>query len=244
MYRFRPTELFRTQAEMDYRRYTLPDGAGRYLVVDDFYADPLAVRRLLLTTPYPAWERDLSGANLVAYSDCRQNIQLPTDPAQDAIRGLAAQALGIQVPRNRPNFVTNLFRNEHEPPATAQPRPHDDGPSLAAIVMLNLPEECAGGTAFYASRDPAVSCMPADPQAYQSLRSQIYSQDREEARAGYFLDHWQTHWERIAQVEMQFNRLLIYPGLQFHGHWHAPGSFIEHWRVNQTFFFDDPIFPT
>ncbi|AKS41370.1 DUF6445 family protein [Wenzhouxiangella marina] len=241
MYRFRPSELFRTQAEMDYQAFTLPNGAGRYLVVDDFYADPLAVRRLLLTTPYPAWERDVTGANLQAYSDCRQNIQLPTHQVQDAIRGLCQQALGIALPRNRPNFVTNLFRNEVEPPVTAQPRPHDDGPSVAAIVMLNLPEECAGGTAFYCSRNPPVACMPTDPASYQALRQQIYLGSREEARAGYFLDQWEEHWQRIATVEMKFNRLLLYPGLQFHGHWHVPGSFTEHWRLNQTFFFDDPV---
>lgn len=244
MYRFRPAEVFRTNDDFEYRVYTLPNGAGHFLVVDDFYADPLSVRRLLLTTPYPAWERDTTGANLEDYSDCRQNIQLPTDQAQNAIRGLSEQALGIRIPGNRPNFVTNFFRNQKEPPASAQPRPHDDGRSVAAIVMLNLPEECAGGTAFYCSRNPPVARMPDRPEDYQAMRGRIYTQDREEARAGYFLDGWEQHWERIASVDMKFNRLLLYPGLQFHGHWHVPGSFVEHWRINQTFFFDDPQFPS
>jgi hypothetical protein len=242
MYRFRASDIFQVNRDLSCQVHSLANGAGRYLVVDGFYADPLSVRRLLLTTPYPAWERDISGTNLVDYSDCRQTFHLPFEAPQQAIRELAGRALEVRLPVIRAGFVTNLFRNHNEPPATAQPRPHDDGPCLAAVVMLNLPEECVGGTAFYQSRTPALPCMPQAPEDYQAARGEIYTGPRQESGAGYFLDHWADHWERVATVDMRFNRLLVYPGLMFHGHWHLPGSFVEHWRVNQALFFDNPEF--
>jgi hypothetical protein len=242
MYSFRPEELFRVNEALRYRLYSMPAEAGSFVIVDDFYADPVAVRRLLLTTPYPVWDRDVSGANLVEYSDCRQGFQLSFNEPQDAIRALCAQTLDVRLPRNRTSFVSNLFRSHTEPPSGAQPRPHDDGICIAAIVMLNTPEECAGGTAFYRSRAPALTCMPIQADEYRARRGQVYTGTRNEVGAGYFLDGWEQYWERVATVEMRFNRLLIYPGVLFHGHWHAPGSFVDCWRVNQAMFFEEPAF--
>lgn len=242
MYSYRPETVFHVNAAPHVALRSLPGDAGHYLVVDDFYADPLALRRLLLSTPYPAWERDTSGANLVDYSDCRQTILLPFAEPQYSICELAARYLGIRVEALRNTFVTNLFRNHREPSPGAQPRPHDDGICLAAIVMLNIPDECAGGTAFYRCRSPDLAGMPRDPTQYAERRRQVYTGPRAELQAGYFLEHWSEHWKLLDAVEMRFNRLLIYPGMLFHGHWHVPGSFREHWRINQALFFDQLSF--
>ena len=75
MYTYRPADVFRVSDSMRYEVHTLPGDAGRYLVADDFYADPMAVRNLLLTTPFPIWERDQSDGNGVDYFDCRQQLQ-------------------------------------------------------------------------------------------------------------------------------------------------------------------------
>ena len=53
------------------------------------------------------------------------------------------------------------------------------------------------------------------------------------------MEGWKRYYERMALVEMKFNRLLVYPGIPFHGHWQEPGAFRDTWRLNQLFFFAD-----
>ncbi len=242
MYPYRPADVFRVNPDARVEQRTLPDDAGRYLVVDDFYADPDAVRRLILTTPYTIWAHHETSRNFVDYYDCRQNIQVPFLEPQQALAAMSTQGLTIDVTQGRHHFVTNVFKLINDQPPDSQPFPHDDGINVAGIVMLNTPEECSGGTAFYRCKDPDITCMPLERERYDALRQRIYSGPRGHKGSAYFLEQWQRWWERVEMVEMRYNRMLVYPGILFHGHWQEHNAFKDVWRVNQLMFFDEVEF--
>ncbi len=102
---------------------------------------------------------------------------------------------------------------------------HVDGCSYAGIIYLTLPEHCAGGTTIY---------------RHKKTGDTIFN--RENAHLYHFND--ENDWEVLREVEMVYNRLVIYPGQHFHAI--TPvffGDKIENSRLTQNIFLykaDDP----
>ena len=95
---------------------------------------------------------------------------------------------------------------------------HVDGCSNAGIVYLSRPEDCAGGTTIYRHK-------ATGDEIYNQARRQLYD----------FRDPEQ--WEIITQIDMAYNRLVMYPGQLFHAI--TPiffGDHIENARLTQNLF--------
>ena len=95
---------------------------------------------------------------------------------------------------------------------------HVDGCSNAGIVYLTLPEHCAGGTTIYRHN-------PTGDEIYNKANRELYD----------FNDPEQ--WEVLREVEMAYNRLVMYPGQLFHAI--TPvffGDRIENARLTQNVF--------
>ena len=235
--------MFRVNPQLDFEVRTLPDDGGRYLICDNFYADADAVRQLILSTPYPMWANTpAQSRNFVDYHDCRHSLLIPSFEPQSAVAQLARDYLQIEIQQGRHHFSTNVWKLLTEQPPNSQPFPHDDGLNCAALVMLNTPEECSGGTAFYRCKKPRLCAMPLETRRREQLIEQVYSGARSHNGQCYFLERWERYWQCLDIVEMRFNRLLIYPGVLFHGHWQEPNTFRDCWRVNQLMFFDQVAF--
>ena len=74
---------------------------------------------------------------------------------------------------------------------------HIDNSYYAAIIYLTLPEHCAGGTTLY--RHKLTGDLTYNP----------------------FNKHWYNYfdpsqWEAVKEIDMVFNRLVMYPGKLFH----------------------------
>ena len=114
------------------------------IVMDDFYRDPEAVRDLALRAQY----RDVRQLNYPGYQSARSySSPLVQAKIQDAIgRPLAVDS----VSRTFGKFRMMLKES------TSRLRVHLDGVShWTGVLYLNRPEQCLGGTAFFATRRPA-----------------------------------------------------------------------------------------
>ena len=53
------------------------------------------------------------------------------------------------------------------------------------------------------------------------------------------MENFDQYWEVLGIIPMVYNRLLVYPGVMFHGAWHERNSFRNHYRINQAMFIGD-----
>jgi hypothetical protein len=95
---------------------------------------------------------------------------------------------------------------------------HSDGSlNFIALLYLNLPSECQGGTAFYRHKATGLEGYH-DPRAvlkalkklkisFTDLQKMIWEDAQKPRR-----------WERTRLVQMKYNRALIYNGWLFHSH--------------------------
>lgn len=234
MWPFKPSELF--VVNPDFRAELLRTDPA-VVVVDDFYLAPEKVREFVLSMPYPIWKHHQQTKNFFDYYDCRHNILLDYPEPQLRVAEIAHRLMRIHVNMSTPQFRTNMFRLIRDQRPDTQAHPHCDGLSLASLVYLNFDEESSGGTAFYRHREFQLDQLPRDEKARKEVSDQIFQGEEIEDGRDYFHE-WQNNWEQTLMVEMKFNRMVIWPGIAFHGAWHEPNSFKDFWRINQVIFHD------
>lgn len=239
MFPFRPEEAFEVNLDLEIEILTIEGTTNQVVVADNFYKKPDMVRQIILNSPYPIWKDQPDTKNFTDYYDCRQSIYLPYEGAQNVVQQIAKQFLGITQHTPEPIFNSNVFRLITEQPENSQPFPHDDGNLIAALVMLNTEEECSGGTGFYRSKSPQADRMPADPDNHKALHEQIFTDSNYELGTDYFMQDYENYWDLLGIIPMKYNRLLVYPGIFFHGAWHEDDAFKDCYRINQAMFLKD-----
>jgi len=156
------------------------------VIKDDFYPDPDAVRALALAKTYA---EPPAGTPRLAVTAICNDVE-----AKGMLERLEAL---LPKPAGNPIVGVNiLFRYTL---ASAQKKVfcHVDGCSAAGIVYLTKPEHCAGGTTIY---------------RHKATGDEIYN--RQNRHLYDFRDPAQ--WEVIQEVDMAYNRLVMYPGQLFH----------------------------
>ena len=156
------------------------------VIKDDFYDDPEAVRQLALTRSYQ--EPPAGTPRLAVTAICNE--------AESKTMFDRLVPFLPKIDENRIVGVNILFRYTL---ASAQKKVfcHVDGCSNAGIVYLSKPEDCAGGTTIY---------------RHKATGDEIYN--RENRLLYDFRDPDQ--WEVIQEIDMAYNRLVMYPGQLFH----------------------------
>jgi hypothetical protein len=107
---------------------------------------------------------------------------------------------------------------------------HYDKCSLTALVYLNLPSQCAGGTTFYRHRRTGVSTRN-ELHTYCRAHSVPISAVMADACS-------QHEWEAIASVEMQYNRLLVFDSHALHQASGYFGNTLADSRLTQHYVFN------
>ncbi len=244
MFPYKPEEIFTINKHLEPEVFPLGNSENVVVTVDNFYEHPEKVREIVLQTPYPIWKHNEQSRNFIDYYDCRHFFSVPFEQPKQIVKRIAQEIFGIEILNTDIEFVTNLFKLINDQPPDSQPHPHDDGIRLAALLTLNTDEECSGGTAFYRPKNPRYDYMSPDSAEYEKMADEIYTMDKDwEDGTNYFSQAYSTEWELIDVVPAKFNRLLIYPGIYFHGAWHEHNAFKDHFRVNQVLFFDEVKYP-
>ncbi len=156
------------------------------VIKDDFYPNPAEVREIALGKNYE--EPPAGTPRLAVTAICNES-------ESKAMYERLTPFLP-QLDANPVVGVNILFRYTL---ANAQKKIfcHVDGCSSAGIVYLSKPEDCAGGTTIY---------------RHKATGDEIY--DKQNRHLYDFRDPEQ--WEIIKEVEMAYNRLVMYPGQLFH----------------------------
>ena len=177
------------------------------VIKDDFYDDPDKVRNQALTKSY---EQPPGNTGRLAV----------TAVCNEAEAKAMIDLLKPYLPRDKENNIVGaqvLFRY-----TLANTRKkvfcHVDGCSNAGIVYLSKPEDCAGGTTIYRHKTTG-------DEIYNKANRHLYN----------FAD--ESQWEILQQIDMSYNRLVMYPGQLFHAI--TPvffGDNIENARLTQNVF--------
>lgn len=180
-------------------------GAVPVLYIEDFYADPEAVRGQALQAQF-----DVTNA---IYPGRHHNIETPE--AREVVRALCAimTQLGDQI--YDPNDVITDFSIVVTKPQdliTYQKHPHIDPTPVLGIVYLNPVN--GAGTSFY--RNKMLNTAVIHNAAQQEQLNEFNNTTAKEFPPNGYDLSGHPCWERVYQIEGKFNRLVVYPGNVFH----------------------------
>ncbi|MCO5171044.1 MAG: DUF6445 family protein [Planctomycetes bacterium] len=225
----------------------------RVVLVDDFYAHPDEVVGLAQGLHF------FSGKMHGNFPGARAIISLDTAPLLATLSELwgaplepfqVFQPVVFSAIVNHPGLVLN----------NAQRQPHVD-PGVSAMVYLNAPDACVGGTGLYRHRLTGLERVPAavtpallrfaeqygfgpeslrSPEQYTAFQDSIVFNPLFAAKDNTYINDGNEFWELTYLVEMRFNRLVIFDGRVPHSQHLKPGQFGDHARLNQIFYLKGP----
>lgn len=167
--------------------------------LDDFLPDPLAYRAEAVQEKF----YDIRGPDGELY----KNINVRPSHEFDA---LISERLGRPAKAGYSLLRVN-FDGEMPNNAVHSDNSYDQ---FAAVLYLNPPEQCKGGTAFWRYKKYGWTHWPTDEQVRRTCRKS--SKVMRELHESYNnLDAW----EQVHLAEMKFNRMILYPTTAFHSRW-------------------------
>ncbi len=193
-------------------------GENNLVIIDNFYQNPDAVRNLLDKSPATTWKKLVHN-----YPDARHNIMIDLSNIKEVICKITEKIYQVTIFDDLP-LMTNLFKEQGFPVGSAS-APHFDPNYFAAIIYLNKPEECHGGTAFYLNKKTGKEYSTNSAKDFPVLnKSDFISESNED-------------WELLDYVEMKYNRFVLYRGNIFHAAQIKKEWFKDFYRIVQVFFF-------
>ena len=132
-------------------------GANQYpaMVVDGFYADPEQVRRFAMALHYKSPPSMHPG--YVAVASLRLDEIMPL-LFEHLGHWYFASSEAMEREANACHFF-RMDQREGDPARPSPQRPHTDPGLLAAIVYLNKPEHCRGGTSFFRHKETGADTL-------------------------------------------------------------------------------------
>lgn len=196
----------------------------RIIVVDDFYKDPLLVRKMALSSQF----EDVRGLNYPGFQSLKSF-------AAPALVKSFSRITGEDLIVSPENLTFGKFRVMLDSTGSRLKIHVDGDTDWTGLVYLNLPEQCQGGTAFYKHIRTGMSEVPTQEQ----IAAAGFTSWREMEKAVVGVDSLNPQaWEMMDYVGMKFNRLVLFRGDKlFHAHTCAFGDNLENGRLTQNFFF-------
>jgi hypothetical protein len=196
------------------------------VVIDNFYKNPEAVRKLALSAEY----KDVTKLNYPGFQSIKTY-------SSESIVNQFSEVLGREVSVDPARHTFGKFRIMLKETGS-QLKVHLDGLSdWTGVLYLNPSESCEGGTAFYRHRATGLDGRVSEEKTrsfghdkWETLEKSIIEPDTLNSSA----------WEEMMFVAMKFNRLVLFRGGEFfHCHTHSFGHDIIDGRMTQNFFFNE-----
>lgn len=199
------------------------------LILDNFYDDPYAIRKLALNLEF----RPKDGAMYPggeAWSDA-----MDWEVVRQGI--MSELRTGTQeVPIPGKNFRQGKFRLALEQHAATRPDAiHQDAQRYSAIVYLTQNQHCVGGIGLYQCRLTGQTSMSRQWANTLSERFDVAVNDPgfPDLVRSYCMD-W-SNWLQIGELPMRFNRLIVLMARCFHASTGIFGSDAADGRLTQHF---------
>ena len=196
------------------------------MVIDDFYDNPMEVRKAGLAleydpitpnTPYPG--RNSKTAMLWPNSD-----QMFSQILREPVRGHMGLAHG-------------RFRQSTAADVRGADIHVDPGSVWAGVLYMSLPQHCRGGTEFFRHREYGTEGAPLTPEDLKVYGPNETNRDVLVDRLTSVDGRDRSKWDLIMTVPMRFNRLVLFRGWQWHTAGESFGNSPENCRLIQLFFF-------
>ena len=197
-----------------------------YLIIDDFYDDPHAVRSAALHTDYArSVERaNYPGDNSAESFEVEGLNELVSNFVREPVMGTPGSGHG------RFRIATAGAESR------ARARMHVDGQSYwSGIVYLTLPEHCRGGTEFYRHKELGTDRAPIYDNEVAQFGSQSCAQFTQEVIRRD--SNNASKWEHVMTIPMRFNRCVLFRPWFWHTSGESFGDRGENARLIQLFFF-------
>lgn len=193
------------------------------VIVDDFIDNAEGLRDAALRLTFPDLEGPFPGRNSVE----RINIG-----------GLAEQVSGIVGERLKP--ITPLHSHGKCRISLAGDKGtggvHIDPGYWSGILYLSRPEDCRGGTEFFRHRPSGTERAPLDRSELEAMGYDSYETMRREVVEIGGTDP--DLWEKVMEVPMRFNRLVLLRPWLWHTAGPGFGDRIENGRLIYVMFFE------
>lgn len=171
----------------------------RVETIDDFLLNPIEFRELALRAPF----YDIRGPDGAFY---RHISVRPSDEFEPSLSERLGRKVKVGYSLLRLGFGGEILDTSI----------HSDigYDEYAAVLYLNPPEQCRGGTAFWRHRETGFTNFPDESEirrigkSPQRVCDKLHG-NRNEPGA----------WEQIHLAEMKFNRAICYSTKAFHSRW-------------------------
>lgn len=206
-------------------------------IIDDFLPDPASYREQALAQTFH--QSRYAGQNYPG----RQTDGQACQAIMQALANQLGQTIKFISPDNgsyRISFADSTARTDIH----VDNEVGDAFASYAAVLYLNLPEQCEGGTRFWQHTASTWYGRPSDQQVraagYANFTSfqQRHLPRKEQGAAFNALSQMHQAWRQVIEVPMRQNRLILYRGDFFHSIGQVFGQTMEDGRLVQLFFFD------
>lgn len=192
------------------------------IVVDDFYPNFEAVRSRALTAKYPAPYKGFT------YPGRNSDERFVPAGVLETFSKLTGSPLFFE-----PRLSTGMFRRSFIDDPMEQ-YVHIDGADWSAVVYLNTPAQCREfedcGTILWRHKESGLDIVPwarvRNDDARQIVERDSFRIDR---------------WEKVIQIPMKANRLVLFRGNHWHSHAKNFGSDIHDCRLVHLYFFDEGV---
>ncbi len=184
------------------------------LYIDDFYADPMAVRDFALKNMfdqglafYPGRHAPLT-ENTEFSEDVRAEISEACSYVCEMIKTVSSLDISHEDIRTDFSVITTPARDLLK----YQKHPHIDPTPILCLIYLN-PEDM-GGTSFWRNTaiDRLALVTAEDKEAYGKFMAEA---PVGETREDYAMVHVDS-WEKVHSIDFKFNRFVAYPANIFH----------------------------
>jgi hypothetical protein len=180
-------------------------GVGQIIVIDDFYADPDAVRALAMQGVYDS--------TLAYYPGVHAKIdkaELAPLFAQIAaiVNAVSGPICGPEAFVSDFSFVTTPARQM----LAGQKHPHVDGLPLAGVAYLS--PQLTVGTSFFRHIPTGLALVRNDEDDRRYSAWLLEHGEATQPATYDVTDH--PTWEQLHMLEGRYNRMVMYPGNLFH----------------------------
>lgn len=175
------------------------------MVIDDFYADPMAVRALALGGRYDSSLAFYPGLHAEISPDLKAGLHRALVQLMAAMGSLQCSAEHIH---SDFSIVTTPAREM----LANQKHPHVDGVPLAGVLYLNPDFEV--GTSFFRHRPTGLAFVRN--AAEQGLYGAWLAEFADTTQPDSYAVGNDATWQHLHSVAGRFNRLVMYPGTAFH----------------------------
>jgi len=221
-------EVFAVNENIKYTTVEFGPSNTKVVIADNFYKNPDLVRNLAIRIPPSKNQRirnNLPGGRINAFY-----LMDHMGPIFDRILEKEYPQIWLHFPQGHikrsfrdSTFMVNVMSDEIMEPRT----PHIDHPdfrSFAAMIYLNTPEECSGGTGFYTfdGKDSGTETrLNKTDNHYTPM----------------FVNGDMGDWKMTNMIEMKYNRMVLYQSKYYHAAYIEKDKFVNGlYRLNQMFF--------